>query len=598
MTRGLARGRGLRCSERRALAAASLLALAGCARPEPDVVPIAIRVGAADPRCQPTTVRAVRLSFEGDFAPAPTDTLELLTAQGVRDLEGVRADVRALRAEVDGEPSFRAIGASPFAEARRSGAIAVLPPLIPCTLLDPDAIATEGAALVAHPDGSGWIVGGAGTERRIVRVDARRAFADVHPDALFNRREGASATIYGRDVILAGGAGGARDTAYDSYERMNEEVTPANEGPGGRLSSPRRDHAAVQIGAALVLVGGRSGGDEDALVARIDVIDLEQERGSLGPALATPRVAPVLLATSDGAIAIAGGLDATGAPIASIERIEPGLDRARTLDLTVPAPDLVLPLPLDRLLHVAGRELRVVDLGSDPPRVELLGRRTDIVAPHGLVTASGRVLLVGSTGAARLVAELWTPHLGTARDVEVGRDPHETLLLADDLALEVDASGASLRVFEEPGPWSSLPNDRLFFPSDLGSSFVLASSPSDWDGARATRSGVRLGLASIVLGSFAIELDGTGGRALVLRDASTRVTVSFDAEGNAFGPGCTLSRTGQPIVVSRVGARLELVRGAERARCEDVPSEALFAVELELERDAELRSLRVSRRAE
>lgn len=594
MTRGLASER----RQRRAWLAPALLALAGCASPAPDVVPIEIRIGAADARCTPRSVRAARLSFEGDFAPAPTDTVELLTASGVRELEDPRPDLRAIRAEVDGEPSFRAIGRSHFEEARRSGAIAVLPPLVPCTLLDPDATAPEGAALVAHPDGTGWIVGGAGAERRIVRVDARRAFADVHPDALFNRREGASATIFGRDVILAGGAAGARDTAYDSYERMNDEAAPAGEGPGGRLSSPRRDHGAVQLGSRLVLVGGRSGGDDDALVPRIDVIDLGEERASLGPALATPRTEPVLLVASDGGLAVAGGLDARGEAVASIERIEPGLDRARTLDVSVPAPDLVVGLPLDRFFHVAGREVRILDLAVDPPRVELLSRATEIVRPHGVATASGRVLLVGTTAAGRLVAELWTPHLGTATGLEVGRDPHETLFLRDGLALEIDASGASLRAFDEPGPWSSLPNDRLLFPSDLASSFVVASSPGDWDGARATRSGARLALASIVLGTFSIELEGRGGRTLSLRWQGPPITVSLDAEGNAFGPGCALSSADAPLVLTRAGARLELVRGSERARCEDVDAEALFGVELELERDAELSSLRVSRRTE
>jgi hypothetical protein len=591
MTRGLA-------AERRSWLLSALLALGGCATPAPDVVPIEIRIGARDARCTPRSVRAARLTFEGDFAPAPTDTVELLTASGVRELEDPRPGLRAIRVEVDGEPSFRAIGRSAFEEARASGAIAVLPPLVPCTLLDPDAIATEGAALVAHPDGTGWIVGGAGTERRIVRVDARRAFADVHPEALFNRREGASASIFGRDVILAGGAGGARDTAYDSYERMNAQAAPAGDGPGGRLSSPRRDHGAVQLGARLVLVGGRSGGDDDVLVPRIDVIDLESESASLGPALATPRTAPVLLETSDGGLAVAGGFDAAGEAVASIERVEPGLDRARTLEVSVPAPDLVVGLALDRFFHVAGREVRIVDLAVEPPRVELLSRTTEIVRPHGVATASGRVLLVGETSGARLVAELWTPHLGTATGLEVGRDPHEMLSLREGLALEVDASGASLRAFDEPGPWSSLPNDRLFFPSDLASPFVVASSPGDWDGARATRSGARLALAAIVFGTFSIELEGRGGRTLVLRGAARPISISLDAEGNAFGPGCMLSSADAPLVLSRSGARLELVRGSERVRCEDLDAEALLRVEVELERDAELSSLRVSRRAE
>jgi hypothetical protein len=580
--------------------AAIVLAPAGCGTPPPEIVPIAVRIGSADPRCRPTSVRAARLSLEGDFAPSPTETVELLAVSGLRDLEGVRRDVRVIRAEVDGDPSFRAIGTSRFDEARRLGAVAVLPPFVPCTLFDPDAMASEGAVLVAHPDGSGWVVGGNGTSRRVARIDARRSFADVHPDALFNPREGASATVHGRDVIIAGGASGARDTAYDSYERLSGEAEPVAEGLGGRLSSPRRDHAALRRGSRLVLVGGRRGGADDALVARIDVIELEQARASLGPALASPRTSPVLVPMSDGGIAVVGGLDALGAALPSIERIEPALDRARSLEIAVPPPDLAIGLPLDRVFHVAGREVRLIDLGVEPARVELLGRTTAIVRPRGLATASGRVLLVGAAEEGRLVAELWTPHLGTVDEIQVGRDLRAGLLLSDGIALEVDESGASLRSFEEPGPWSSLPNDRLYFPSDMGSSFVVASSPGDWDGARATRSGARLALASIVLGVFALEVEGTGARTLLLREPEEGdvVTISFDAEGNASGPGCAMSRAEAPVVITRSAARLELTRGVERARCDDVRGDATFAVELELERDARLSTLRMSRRAE
>ncbi len=574
---------------------------AACASRDPDVVPIEIRIGARDPRCQPTQVRAARLSVLGDFAPEPTDTVELLTAGGARDVMGLRPTMRALRAEVDGEPSFRAIGWSTIEDARAGGVIAVLPPLVPCTLLDPDAIAPEDAAVVAHPDGTAWIVGGRGSSRRVARVDPRLSFADVRPDALFNRREGASATAIDRDVIIAGGAAESGDSAYDSYERLGEDVTPSGDGPGGRLSAPRRDHAAVRVGARVVLVGGRSGGGDDALVGRIDVIDPTLRTSSLGPALAGPRVRPIALLGSEGAIFVAGGQTLDGTNVAAIERIEATLDRARTLDTTLAAPDLILGLPLDRFFHVVDGEVRVIDLRADPPRVERLARDTDIVSPRGTATPSGRVLLVGTNLAGRMIAELWTPHLGTAQAMEITRDPRTLAWLVGGHVLEIDAGGATLRALDEPGPWSSLPNDRLLFPSDLSSSFVVATLPGDLDGARATRSAVRISIASTVLGAASISLDGSGARTLILRDASgtslDAVEIAFDAEGNAFGPGCTLGAGPDPIVVTRSGEVLELLRGSERVRCDDVEGDVLFSVEVELERDAELRTLRVTRRA-
>ena len=537
----------------------------------------------------------------GDFTPEPTDTLELLTASGVRDVPGLRPTMRALRVELDGDPSFRAIGWSVVEDVRESGVIAVLPPLVPCTLVDPDATAPEAAAFVAHPDGTAWIIGGRAASRRVARIDARTEFADVRPDALFNRREAASATPFGRDVIIAGGAAESGDSAYDSYERLGSEITPTDDGPGGRLSLPRRDHGAVRSGARVVLVGGRSGGDADSLVARIDVIEPDARTASLGPALGAPRVAPTLLLASEGAIFVAGGRTLAGERLATVERIEAGLDRARTLDTSLPAPDLVLGLSLDRLFHVAGGEVRVVDLRAEPPRVELLARRTEIVEPRGVATPSGRVLLVGTNLAGRPIAELWTAHLGSAQRLELTRDPRTLLTLANGQVLEIDGAGATLRALEEPAPWSSLPNDRLLFPSDLTSSFVVATLPGDLDGARATRSAVRLGLGAMVLGTFSIGLEGTGTRTILLRDASQTafeaIEIALDAEGNAFGPGCMLSAGLEPILVTRAGERLELVRGATRARCDTIDPDRLFSLEIELDRDARLDTLRVARRA-
>lgn len=580
---------------RTTLGACALLAISACATPAPDLVTLEVRLGSTDPRCRPTSVRAVRLSAEGDFAPSPTDTVELLSVSGVRDLEGLRPSLLTLRAELDGEPSFRALGRTSLEEARRTGVLAVLPLGTTCALVDPDAFAPDGAALVAHVDGSGWIVGGDGAERRVVRVDARRTFADVHPDALFDRREAASATSFDRDVVIAGGAPGRTDTAYDSYERLGEDVTPAGVGPGGRLSLPRRDHAAVRVGDRLVLVGGRSGGSDDALVARIDVVDLAAGAASLGPALATPRLHPTLALLDDGAIVVAGGTDLAGAPVTTLERIDPGLDRTHTLEVSLPEADAIVGLPLDRLLVLSSGEVRLVDLRAEPARVDLLPRVSALRAPHAQVTQSGRVLLIGRDREGALAAELWTPHLGRVEVLEATQHPEGALWLADGMALEIDRSGASLRALDEPGPWSSLPNDRLLFPTDLASPFVVASAPGDFDGARATRSGARLAIAPLVLGTFSLELEGSGSRTLALRDAGTSVEIALDAEGNAFGPGCTLTREGASIVVTRVGARLELVDGSRRARCEDVSASARFTLEVSLDRDASLTVLHLAR---
>jgi len=347
-------------------------------------------------------------------------------------------------------------------------------------------------------------------------------------------------------------------------------------------------------------VGGRSGGAADTLVARIDILDLEAGEGRLGPALAVPRTRPVLVAGSDGSITVVGGFDAAGAPVAEIERIEAELTRVRTLETTLPAPDVAVGLALDRVLHVADGTVRLADLRTDPPRVEELSRSSRIAEPVALATPAGRVLLLGPDDGGVARAELWTPHLDSVEVLDAVRSPSALALLADGTVLEVGPDGAALRAIDEPGTWSSLPNDRVFLPSDLATPYVLASLPGDLDAGRATRSGAALALGAVAFGGLTLALDASGAHRVVLH-APTGVAVAevaIDAEGNALGPSCESSASAEPLVLVRQRERLELVRGASRVRCADVPPEALLGVEVVLERDTIVRSIRASRRVE
>ncbi len=584
---------------RGALALALWASLPSCAARPLDVVPIEVRIGSNDPRCRPTTVRAVRLAAEGDFVPGPTDTVELLTASGSRDVAGLSPSLLALRAELDGDSGYRAIGQSSLDAARRFGVLAVLPPRIPCALVDPDAFLPPHATLVAHPDGSAWVIGGRGAGRRIVRIDPRRSFSEVFPDALFNRREGASATVWGEDVYVAGGASADTDGAHDSYERLGPSGHLVEAAIGGRLALARRDHAAIATRGRLVLVGGRTGGTPDALVAPIEILTPSDGASRLGPALLVPRAMPVVTRLADGSLVVAGGRDEGGAPVTLLERIDPSLARVEPLDVTLPPAALVLPLALDQLLVVAARELFVVDLRSEPPRVERLARRSAITAPEGLVTRAGRVLLTGPSASGAIVAELWTPHTGALTRLEAPRAPAASAWIDAGAVVALDSGGAWLRALEEPGLWSSLPNDRLFVTTERDSPFLVGSLPSDLVDARATSAGARLGLGALRLASASIRLDAAGSYTLVLRpdDGDERVEVRFGADGSARGAGCSLEPVDAPITLSRERERVELVGASgRRSRCEDVAPSALLSLEVELDVGTSPRVLEVARR--
>jgi hypothetical protein len=171
--------------------------------------------------------------------------------------------------------------------------------------------------------------------------------------------------------------------------------------------------------------------------------------------------------------------------------------------------------------------------------------------------------------------------------------------LSDGSVLEIGADGASLRMLEVPDAWASLPNDRLFFPTDLDDPAVSAGLPGDLDRGVATRAGATIALGPLRFGGLTLSPELSGAATIRLVSGEVATAIELDASGHVAGPGCELSGAlGEAVVVVRSGATLELVRGLSRARCDAIDPRALFTVEVVLDRGSVLRSLRASRRVQ
>jgi hypothetical protein len=316
-------------------AVAAAAATPGC-RKDPDVTLRAVTMHAS---CSPAPDALARAIFHalGDYEPPPA-ALDGHPALAVGDaLPEVDPAARAVFVDAtEGAQSWWGVTSVP-----PSGPVDVwlLPALTSCAAFPapgPEGAAPparDGAAMAAIAGQRVLVVGGGGRGKApptlVVRLDTGGVDAAA-PD-LLTPRTGASVTPFGTGALVAGGS----DSRGVNAPLGSAEVYDATVGGFDQqnliaLSEPRAAHgAAVLVTGETLLVGG-VGADGHTLLDTMEVVDpaTRTVRSENVALLAAPRSSPTVLRLASGEILVAGGFDAQGAPVPTLEWFAPDASTA------------------------------------------------------------------------------------------------------------------------------------------------------------------------------------------------------------------------------------------------------------------------------
>ncbi len=274
------------------------------------------------PGCAPgETAPPAVLDLEalGDFDPG-ADTHAVLDESARGERLGVPADSRAFTLEADdgfghwtGESTLRTTGAVDLSLWPVGGA---------CTLPTPAAYPAKGGGQgIGVSDGLVLVVGGVGAPSSALVLDTDSGGATLVDanDGPRTRRSGATVTAFGNALLVAGGTDTDAGTTLGSAD-VFDVASRRFEPDRVELESPRTRHAAVTLASGeTLLVGGV--GAEGRPLATLEAISPASRRYRISGLtdLLVARADPLALRLTDDRVLVAGGTDATGAPVEQLE---------------------------------------------------------------------------------------------------------------------------------------------------------------------------------------------------------------------------------------------------------------------------------------
>jgi hypothetical protein len=456
----------------------------------------------------------------GDFDPAAAIQQTLLPSARGGALDGFPTDTRVLLANVTASDAvWRGVCDVPTA-----GDVDVLlwPLGATCALTGSVGVrvgSTLGVIDRGHALLAGGLGGGGNPAPTTFFIDLTTGTSDAVEDGLLTARSGATATRFGSGALFAGGARASDGTAIDNAEVF---VTGLH-GVGDfdhqpiALSGPRMNHGAVTlVDGTTLLVGGVSTSN-GAPLATLEVVDPSSRAArTQGLAeLAVARANPKVLLLASGEVLVAGGTDASGAVVTTLEWLAPDASKA-----SKPTATLVGSANEDFVALSGGGALAVVappggetnfvsawviaadgSLQAGPPLGSLSANVRLFPAPSG-----GALLWTGDMGARWLEWSSWTGAFTALAGATKG-PPQVTTTTSPDtgLAMWLDAPSLSLvglrsgvaseyATFLSPlldGDTSSMAPDRLGLTFDATAGLSLQSGQTAFV-ADATYDGVSI----------------------------------------------------------------------------------------------------------
>ena len=612
-----------------ASATAAIVAVCGCSEPEADNNTRTLELHVV-PSCRPADgIDQVRVAALGDF-PTSDDTVEILVPDAAPIvIDRFPLDTRALTVSASGPAGFRGAGVQLVYGPSARSKVLLIPFGESCPLADPDAVALRGSTPLALPNGGLLLIGGLTSDgdlasRRVLELEAGELLTQQIGNGLQNRRHGASGTVVGLRVLIAGGAAGGRGPADDTYELLDPET---GETTLGRLCDAaseacigRLDHGAIALSPTRVLLAGGAGSIEGTALDSAMIIDVEHGRVETAGSLPAPRRSPQMHMLDDGTILAVGGLDESNDPSGSVYYFDRESNAfAEALDdgghALPPLPSersgVAVPLVGARLLWVGGDEAadgsrQGTLLMRQPPYHLGAPSFLRLALPDLLPEALRDIRALGLDDGAVLIGGINAVDDAVAYRVDIGRDmaaptalarPIDAVVrLVDGSIVELGAQGMSLRRETLITQHDSPPNTLL-----AGSLDGLAADTADhWfrDGAgfAATTAQARIDVPTLRFGAFRAVLDADGDVELLLViDGAPPIAVALTP--NDAGPGlCTVRRDpGSKLTIERSGTSIAVTAGTETRKCRlDLPQRVGIAMRAR-EAGSVLRSLSIAR---
>jgi hypothetical protein len=484
--------------------AAAALAAGACSR---DAVVTTRTVTLHTPKACAVSSDAFAQYFElGDFEAA-----EPTTGHAVGDVGSTLTELdpaaRALVVEATESNTGSNATWSGVAPVDSSGDVDVLllPSLSACALTGQPG-ARPGAAMAAVGGDLALVVGGgvaANAPATYVANLSTGALAPLAGPDLGAVRARTTVTAFGDGALVAGGVAlrmGATESTAETFSATGgfDSQHPI------LLSEPRSDHGAVVLAGGQTLLVGGVGTDGMTPLASMDRVDpatkTAQEQGLA--VLAVARRAPQVLRLASGEILVAGGFDASGALVPTIEWFAADASHATrgARDLVTGATRTVAPLGGGGALAVvappAGADASFLDVWviDADGAFEAATPLPDVAAPVLFPGAGGAPVLWtgassdGSSAGRWLRWQPWNSTFGALGVLDMAPANVGAVTASGDpgLAMWLDGATSALTMlrFDTRGPYASLDGPLLSTTSaDMAPDRLAATGVASFDAA-------------------------------------------------------------------------------------------------------------------